>query len=97
MSFDASLALRADGLLGSFNRAGILSAADVHVASRLGAIAGESSGAVLLAVALVVRFQHHPAGGDRLVVGVGVEGDDDVGRARRRGSHRWRLVSGRRG
>ena len=59
MSFDASLALRADGLLGSFNRAGILSAADVHVASRLGAIAGESSGAVLLAVALVVRSTRH--------------------------------------
>jgi exodeoxyribonuclease V alpha subunit len=58
-AFDASLALRADGLLRTFNRAGILSAADVHVAQRLGAIAGESSDEVLLAVALVVRSTRH--------------------------------------
>jgi exodeoxyribonuclease V alpha subunit len=59
MNFDASLAIRADGLLGSFNQAGILSAADVHVAQRLGAISGESSEAMLLAVALVVRSTRH--------------------------------------
>jgi exodeoxyribonuclease V alpha subunit len=58
-AFQASLALRADGLLAAFNRAGILSAADVHVASRLGAIAGEPDEAVLLAVALVVRSTRH--------------------------------------
>ncbi|MDQ5841273.1 MAG: hypothetical protein M3537_09065, partial [Chloroflexota bacterium] len=58
-AFEASLALRADGLLGAFNRAGILSAADVHVARRLGVIAGESDDAVLLAVALVVRSTRH--------------------------------------
>ena len=58
-AFPASLALRAGGLLGAFNRAGILSAADVHVASRLGAIAGEPDEAVLLAVALVVRSTRH--------------------------------------
>jgi exodeoxyribonuclease V alpha subunit len=58
-AFEPSLALRADGLLGVFNRAGILSAADVHVARRLGVIAGESSDAVLLAVALVVRSTRH--------------------------------------
>jgi exodeoxyribonuclease V alpha subunit len=58
-TFDASSALRADGLLGDFNRAGILTAADVHVAARLGAIAGESDDAVLLAVALVVRSTRH--------------------------------------
>jgi len=58
-TFETSLALRADGLLGAFNRAGILSAADVHVAQRLGAMAGESSDAVLLAVALVVRSTRH--------------------------------------
>ena len=57
--FEASLALRAEGLLRDFNRAGILSAADVHVSRRLGAIAGESSEAVLLAVALVVRSTRH--------------------------------------
>jgi exodeoxyribonuclease V alpha subunit len=59
MNFDASLALRADGLLGDFNRAGILTAADVHVARRLATIAGEPSEAVLLAVALVVRSTRH--------------------------------------
>lgn len=58
-TFEASLALRAQGLLGAFNRAGILSAADVHVAQRLGAIGGETSDAVLLAVALVVRSTRH--------------------------------------
>jgi exodeoxyribonuclease V alpha subunit len=59
MTFDASLALRTDGLLGTFNRGGILTAADVHVARRLGAIAGEADDAVLLAVALVVRSTRH--------------------------------------
>jgi exodeoxyribonuclease V alpha subunit len=59
VSYDASLALRADGLLADFNRAGILSAADVHVANRLGAIVGESDEAVLLAAALVVRSTRH--------------------------------------
>jgi exodeoxyribonuclease V alpha subunit len=57
--FEASLALRAEGELRAFNRAGILSAADVHVARRLGAIAGELDDAVLLAVALVVRSTRH--------------------------------------
>jgi exodeoxyribonuclease V alpha subunit len=59
MNVDAAQALRAEGLLGTFNRAGILSAADVHVARRLGAIVEESSEAVLLAVALVVRSTRH--------------------------------------
>ncbi len=58
-SSDASLALRADGLLAAFNRAGILSAADVHVARRLGTIGGETDDAVLLAAALVVRSTRH--------------------------------------
>lgn len=58
-AFEASLALRAEGLLGAFNRAGILSAADVHVAQRLGTISGETSDAVLLAVALLVRSTRH--------------------------------------
>jgi exodeoxyribonuclease V alpha subunit len=56
---DVSLALRAEGLLAAFNRAGILSAADVHVARRLGAIGGETDDAVLLAAALVVRSTRH--------------------------------------
>ena len=56
---DASLALRATGLLSAYNRAGILTAADVHVAQRLGRIGGESDDAVLLAAALVVRSTRH--------------------------------------
>lgn len=55
----ASLALGAEGLLHDFNRAGILSAADVHVARRLAALGGESDEAVLLAVALTVRSTRH--------------------------------------
>jgi exodeoxyribonuclease V alpha subunit len=57
--YDATLALRAGGLLGDFNRAGILSAADVHVAQRLGGTGGETDEAVLLAAALVVRSTRH--------------------------------------
>jgi exodeoxyribonuclease V alpha subunit len=52
---EARLALRATGLLAAYNRAGILAAADVHVAQRLGRLGGETDEAVLLAVALVVR------------------------------------------
>ena len=58
-SFESSLALRASGVLAEFNRAGILSAADVHVALRLGRIGGETDEAVLLAAALVVRSTRH--------------------------------------
>ena len=43
------------GLLGAFNAAGVLTAADVHVATRLGRLGGESDERVLLAVALAVR------------------------------------------
>ena len=45
----------ADGLLRTFNEAGVIDAADVHVAQRLTAMAGESNPAVALAVALAVR------------------------------------------
>ncbi len=48
-------ALRATGLLARFNEAGILSAADVHVASTLGRLGGETDERVLLAAALTVR------------------------------------------
>lgn len=50
-----STALRGGGILRSFNDAGVLTAADVHVALRLGALAGEASEPVLLATALTVR------------------------------------------
>jgi exodeoxyribonuclease V alpha subunit len=52
-------AARATGLLKAFNEAGVLTAADVHVASRLGLLAGEADNRVLLAVALVVRGTRH--------------------------------------
>ena len=49
------LALRAEPGLAEFNRAGVLDAADVHVATRIGALTDETDGGVRLAVALVVR------------------------------------------
>jgi exodeoxyribonuclease V alpha subunit len=52
---DARLALRASGVLADFNRAGVLTAADVHVAMRLGALSGVADEDVLLAAALAVR------------------------------------------
>lgn len=56
---DSTLALRARGLLATFNHAGILTAADVHVADRLGTLGGETDEAVLLAAALTVRSTRH--------------------------------------
>jgi exodeoxyribonuclease V alpha subunit len=53
--FDARLARGASGLLREFNQAGVLSAADLHVARRLGTLGGEDDETVLLAVALAVR------------------------------------------
>lgn len=52
---DRRLALTATGLLADFNRAGVLDAADVHVAQRLGRLGQESDERALLAVALTVR------------------------------------------
>jgi exodeoxyribonuclease V alpha subunit len=52
-------ALRATGLLRTFDQAGILTPADVHVAMRLARVAGESDERVLLAVALTVRNTRH--------------------------------------
>ncbi|MBF6327976.1 exodeoxyribonuclease V subunit alpha [Nocardia transvalensis] len=49
------LAQRATGLLRTFNAAGILSAADVHVAVRLGRLGREDAEDVLFAAALAVR------------------------------------------
>ncbi|MGD9529537.1 MAG: exodeoxyribonuclease V subunit alpha [Pseudonocardia sp.] len=53
--FDHRLALRASGLLAAFNAAGVLHAADVHVATRLGRLGDETDERVLLAVGLAVR------------------------------------------
>ena len=52
---DSRFASRATGLLAAFNRAEVLTAADVHVANRLGELAGEPDEQVRLAVALAVR------------------------------------------
>ncbi len=49
------LAQRATGLLRTFNTAGVLAAADVHVALRLGRLGREQDESVLLATALAVR------------------------------------------
>ena len=53
--FDARRAIGACGLLRTFNAAGVLAAADVHVAQRLAALLGETDQSVQLAVALAVR------------------------------------------
>jgi len=53
--YDVRLALGATGSLRAFNQAGVLTSADVHVASRLGRLAQEHEERVLLAVALAVR------------------------------------------
>ncbi|WP_040790623.1 exodeoxyribonuclease V subunit alpha [Nocardia paucivorans] len=49
------VAQRGTGLLREFNEAGVLSAADVHVALRLGRLGGEQDESVLFAAALAVR------------------------------------------
>lgn len=52
---DARLALAADGLLATFNAAGVITSADVHVATNLGRLGGEADATVLLAIALTAR------------------------------------------
>lgn len=52
---DARLALGADGLLAAFNTAGVVTSADVHIATNLGRLGGESDASVLLAIALTAR------------------------------------------
>ena len=54
-TFDAGVARRATGLLRTFNDAGVLSAADVHVAQCLGRLCGEQSEPALLAAAFAAR------------------------------------------
>ncbi|CAM3314936.1 exodeoxyribonuclease V subunit alpha [Mycobacterium intermedium] len=52
---DAELAVRADGLLRTFNEAGIFDVADIHVAQRICALGKENDERVALAVAFAVR------------------------------------------
>ena len=56
---DWRLVTGAAGLLGEFNRAGVLEAPDVHVATRVAHLAGETDPPVLLALALAVRAVRH--------------------------------------
>ncbi|HEV7805208.1 MAG TPA: exodeoxyribonuclease V subunit alpha [Solirubrobacteraceae bacterium] len=53
--FDVRRARHAPGLLRAFNDAGVLTAADVHVAVRVTGLSGEHDDGVLLAAALAVR------------------------------------------
>jgi exodeoxyribonuclease V alpha subunit len=53
--FEARRVVGATGILREFNDIGVLSAADVHVAARLGDLVGDESEPVALAVALAVR------------------------------------------
>ncbi|MEJ7655571.1 MAG: exodeoxyribonuclease V subunit alpha [Thermoleophilaceae bacterium] len=53
--FDVARARGASGLLREFNDAGVLTAADVHVARRLADLGGEEDESVCLAAALAVR------------------------------------------
>jgi exodeoxyribonuclease V alpha subunit len=52
---DARWARGATGLLADFNAAGVLTSADIHVATRTAELAGEADDEVRLAVALAVR------------------------------------------
>jgi exodeoxyribonuclease V alpha subunit len=51
----ANLVQGMGGMLGAFNRAGVLVAADVHVAARLARLGGEDDPQLVLAAALAVR------------------------------------------
>jgi exodeoxyribonuclease V alpha subunit len=53
--FEARRVRSVDGPVREFNDAGVLASADVHVAARLAAIAGEQDDSVVLAAALAVR------------------------------------------
>ena len=53
--FDRRLVRGAHGLLATFNVAGVIDAADVHVAQRVTVLAGETDETVALALALTVR------------------------------------------
>ena len=78
--FNPSVATRATGQLRVFNTAGVLTAADVHVAARLGRLGGEEDEAVLLAVALTVRALRAGSTCLDLSTAAATEFDEDVDR-----------------
>ncbi|HSV38991.1 MAG TPA: exodeoxyribonuclease V subunit alpha [Nocardioidaceae bacterium] len=59
LSSTATFARSSTGTLRAFGEAGILESADVHVATRLGRLGGETDDQVLLAAALAVRAVRH--------------------------------------
>ena len=84
--YDARYVQRAAGTLRAFNEAGVLAAADVHVALRLAQLATEEDENTLLATALAVRA---PRLGsvcvDLATIGATAATDlDDAGRSRKR-------------
>lgn len=79
--FGSRVVQAATGLLREFNYAGVLGAADVHVAQRLGALGGEKHDAVLLAAALAVRgvrMGHVFVDLSRIADTAAVDAEDDV-------------------
>ena len=79
--FDPRLAVAASGLLRQFNQAGVLRAADVHVARTLGRLAGEADESVLLAAALAVRglrLGHVLVPLERIAGSAAVDADEQV-------------------
>ncbi|NNG38543.1 exodeoxyribonuclease V subunit alpha [Flexivirga sp. ID2601S] len=78
-SYDAALALRADPLFRPARDARVLDAADIHVASRLGTLAGEQDPLARLALALAVRAVRK--GSTCLDLGEAVGIPDEVRRA----------------
>jgi exodeoxyribonuclease V alpha subunit len=77
---DARLAVDATGLLRVFNEAGVLTAADVHVARRTADVVGERDESVRLAVALAVRaVRQGSVCVDLASFGSGTSADDDGG------------------
>ena len=77
----ADRAMSAPGLLREFNEAGVLSAADVHVAMRLARLGGEHDEQVLLAAALAVRgprLAHVCVDLDAVRASATVDGEDGV-------------------
>jgi exodeoxyribonuclease V alpha subunit len=85
---DRRFALDVPGVLGRFNTAGVLEAADVHTARRIQALAAEPDDEVALAVGLAVRSLRHGSVcldlsalvAEALPDGLAWPGDDWVGR-----------------
>ncbi|WP_084653454.1 exodeoxyribonuclease V subunit alpha [Nocardioides insulae] len=75
---DVRFAREATGLLRDFNDAKVLTAADIQVASRVCAVAGEDSDEVRLAVAMAVRALRHGSVCIDLDAVAGLEGADDL-------------------